>query len=192
MYKSSIRRVNERIIIIHNYVCRKQGLATVFPTSDKLTIIDFGSAVFVDERHPKLVSTRHYRAPEIILQIGWDTACDIWSAGCIFAELLTGCLLFKVHEDLEHLAMIEQLIGPLPVHVAHKHGLASESDLVDSTTLKVKWPQGSEPVCGVQMMPKLDNLFVRQRNPSISAKVKKVITGINHDVTCIDNSIRLC
>lgn len=164
----------------------------MFPTSDKLTIIDFGSAVFVEKRHPKLISTRHYRAPEIILQIGWDIPCDLWSAGCIFVELLTGCLLFRVHEDLEHLAMIERLIGPLPVHVAHKHGLMSESGLVDSTTLKVKWPQGSEAVCGVQMMPKLDNLFVRQTNPSISAELKEMITGMNHGVALPEICMCLC
>jgi dual-specificity kinase len=175
-----------------NHVCRKLGLASVFPASDKLTFIDFGSAAFVDKMHPKLVSTRHYRAPEIILQIGWDTACDIWSAGCIFVELVTGCLLFPIHEDLEHLAIIERLIGPLPVHVAQKHRFTSDTHLVDSTTLKVKSPQVSKSVCVADMMPKLDNLLVRLTNPSVSDEMNEVITGMNHDVTFIEISIWLC
>jgi len=36
----------------------------------------------------KHVTTRHYRAPEVILVENYDTAVDIWGAGCIFAELL--------------------------------------------------------------------------------------------------------
>ena len=35
-------------------------------------LIDFGSATFQDEYHSSVVSTRHYRAPEIILGMGWS------------------------------------------------------------------------------------------------------------------------
>ena len=37
-----------------------------------------------------MVSTRHYRAPEVILGLGWSYPADMWSLGCIFAELITG------------------------------------------------------------------------------------------------------
>ena len=37
-----------------------------------------------------MVSTRHYRAPEVILGLGWSFPCDIWSVGCIVVELATG------------------------------------------------------------------------------------------------------
>jgi serine/threonine protein kinase len=40
-----------------------------------------------------IVSTRHYRAPEVILGLGWSYPCDMWSVGCIMVELLTGALL---------------------------------------------------------------------------------------------------
>ena len=40
-------------------------------------------------------STRYYRAPEIMLTWQkYDVAVDIWSAGCIFAEMLEGKPLF--------------------------------------------------------------------------------------------------
>ena len=58
------------------------------------------------------MSTRHYRAPEVILGLGWTYPCDMWSVGCIIVELLTGDALFQTHENLEHLAMMEQ-VGPL-------------------------------------------------------------------------------
>ncbi|KAL9666263.1 hypothetical protein QQ045_000589 [Rhodiola kirilowii] len=60
-----------------------------------------------------IVSTRHYRALEIILGLGWSYTCDIWSVGCILVELCTGEALFQTHENLEHLAMMERVALPL-------------------------------------------------------------------------------
>lgn len=56
------------------------------------------------------MSTRHYRAPEIILNLGWSFPCDIWSIGCILVEFYTGDALFQTHDNLEHLAMMEAVI----------------------------------------------------------------------------------
>lgn len=72
-----------------------------------IRLIDFGSATFDDEYHSSVVSTRHYRAPEIILNLGWSFPCDIWSIGCILVEFFTGDALFQTHDNLEHLAMME-------------------------------------------------------------------------------------
>lgn len=77
----------------------------------KIYTIDFGSAIFQDEYHSSIISTRHYRAPEIILGVGWSFPCDIWSIGSIMIELLTGEALFKTHENPQHLAMMEKIIG---------------------------------------------------------------------------------
>ncbi|KAK6506018.1 dual specificity protein kinase kns1 [Arthrobotrys conoides] len=71
-----------------------------------IRLIDFGSATFDDEYHSSVVSTRHYRAPEIILGLGWSFPCDIWSIGCILVEFYTGDALFQTHDNLEHLAMM--------------------------------------------------------------------------------------
>lgn len=80
----------------------------------EIRLIDFGSATFDDEYHSSVVSTRHYRAPEIILNLGWSFPCDIWSIGCILVEFFTGDALFQTHDNLEHLAMMEAICdGPL-------------------------------------------------------------------------------
>ncbi|KAF3928674.1 hypothetical protein ABW21_db0202870 [Orbilia brochopaga] len=71
-----------------------------------IRLIDFGSATFDQEYHSSIVSTRHYRAPEIILGLGWSFPCDIWSIGCILIEFYTGDALFQTHDNLEHLAMM--------------------------------------------------------------------------------------
>ena len=79
-----------------------------------IRLIDFGSATFSDEYHSGVVSTRHYRAPEIILGMGWSYPCDVWSLGCILVEFYTGDALFQTHDNLEHLAMMEMVLGRLP------------------------------------------------------------------------------
>ncbi|KXS12701.1 kinase-like protein [Gonapodya prolifera JEL478] len=79
--------------------------------SPEMMLIDFGSATFDGEYHSSVVSTRHYRAPEIILNMGWSYPCDIWSIGCILVELYTGEALFQTHDNLEHLAMMEAILG---------------------------------------------------------------------------------
>lgn len=80
----------------------------------EVRLIDFGSATFDWEHHSKVVSTRHYRAPEVILELGWSQPCDVWSVGCIMFELYLGFTLFQTHDNREHLAMMDKILGPIP------------------------------------------------------------------------------
>lgn len=83
-------------------------------------LIDFGSATFDHEHHSTIVSTRHYRAPEVILELGWAQPCDVWSIGCIIFELYLGITLFQTHDNREHLAMMERILGTIPYRMARK------------------------------------------------------------------------
>jgi CDC-like kinase len=83
-------------------------------------LIDFGSATFDHEHHSTVVSTRHYRSPEVILEIGWAQPCDVWSIGCIVFELYSGYTLFQTHDNREHLAMMERILGSIPYRLAKK------------------------------------------------------------------------
>ncbi|ORZ03873.1 kinase-like domain-containing protein [Syncephalastrum racemosum] len=76
-----------------------------------IQLIDFGSATFESEYHSTVVSTRHYRAPEIILGIGWSFPCDIWSVACVLVEFVTGEAYFQTHENQEHLALMQYALG---------------------------------------------------------------------------------
>ena len=69
-------------------LCRRKPVRV--PRTSDLKVIDFGSATFEDQYHSRVVSTRHYRAPEVILELGWTFPADIWSVGCILMELATG------------------------------------------------------------------------------------------------------
>jgi len=79
-----------------------------------IVLIDLGSAVFEWEHHSRVVSTRHYRAPEVILGLGWGESIDIWSLGCLLFEYYTGKTMFQTHDNIEHLAMMESTLGKLP------------------------------------------------------------------------------
>jgi len=90
----------------------KQEIRVVKNT--EIRLIDFGSATFDYEHHSSIITTRHYRAPEVILGLGWNESCDVWSVGCILFELFKGDALFQTHRDLEHLAMMRRILGPFP------------------------------------------------------------------------------
>uniref|UniRef100_A0A8D2KWC7 dual-specificity kinase n=1 Tax=Varanus komodoensis TaxID=61221 RepID=A0A8D2KWC7_VARKO len=88
--------------------------------STAVRVVDFGSATFDHEHHSTIVSTRHYRAPEVILELGWAQPCDVWSIGCIIFEYYMGFTLFQTHDNREHLAMMERILGPIPSRMIRK------------------------------------------------------------------------
>lgn len=72
----------------------------------EIRLIDFGSATFDYEHHSSIITTRHYRAPEVILGLGWDETCDVWSVGCILFELYKGKLVFFQFKQKIHILLI--------------------------------------------------------------------------------------
>lgn len=109
-------------------VLAAQGKVIKKLKSTEIRLIDFGSATFDKEYHASVVSTRHYRAPEIILNLGWSHSCDIWSIGCILVEFYTGEALFQTHENLEHLAMMQKVFGDMPADYAKRAAAAVLKD----------------------------------------------------------------
>ncbi|KAG8733969.1 dual specificity protein kinase kns1 [Ceratobasidium sp. 423] len=109
-----------------------------------IRLIDFGSATFSDEYHSTVVCTRHYRAPEIILGLGWSFPCDAFSLGCILVELYTGVALFQTHDNLEHLAMMEKVMGKMPERLC-KQGQRYKPEFFTTTkgVVKLNFPNRS-------------------------------------------------
>ena len=67
----------------------------------KLKVVDFGSGCLTHEQVYTYVQSRYYRAPEVILRIPYSEKVDIWSLGCILAELYTGEPLFPGNNEQE-------------------------------------------------------------------------------------------
>ena len=80
-----------------------------------LKICDFGLARIQDPQMTGYVSTRYYRAPEIMLTWQkYDVEVDIWSAACIFAEMLEGKPLFPGKDHVNQFSIITELLGTPP------------------------------------------------------------------------------
>lgn len=74
-------------------------------------MIDFGSSCFEHERIYSYIQSRFYRAPEVILGGRYGMAIDMWSFGCILAELYTGFPLLPGEDEGDQLAAMIELLG---------------------------------------------------------------------------------
>ncbi|XP_048798010.1 mitogen-activated protein kinase 12 isoform X2 [Lagopus muta] len=78
----------------------------------ELKILDFGMARHTDSEMTGYVVTRWYRAPEVILNwMHYTQTVDIWSVGCIMAEMIMGRPLFRGNDHLDQLKEIMKITG---------------------------------------------------------------------------------
>nr|XP_004240041.1 shaggy-related protein kinase epsilon [Solanum lycopersicum] len=86
----------------------------VNPHTHQLKICDFGSAKMLVHGEPNIayICSRYYRAPELIFgATEYTTAIDMWSAGCVFGELLLGQPLFPGESGVDQLVEIIKILG---------------------------------------------------------------------------------
>ncbi|XP_055964633.1 dual specificity tyrosine-phosphorylation-regulated kinase 4 [Sorex fumeus] len=79
-------------------------------------VIDFGSSCYENQKVYSYIQSRFYRSPEVILGHPYNMAIDMWSLGCIMAELYTGYPLFPGENEVEQLACIMEVLGLPPTH----------------------------------------------------------------------------
>jgi hypothetical protein len=89
----------------------------------QLKLIDFGSACFQGRTVYTYIQSRFYRSPEVVLGASYSTAIDMWSFGCVAAEMFLGLPLFPGASEHDLLGRILETLGPLPPHLlgAGKH-----------------------------------------------------------------------
>jgi serine/threonine protein kinase len=86
----------------------------VHPGTQQLKLCDFGSAKALVKGEPNVsyICSRYYRAPELIFgSTDYTTAIDIWSQGCVGAELLLGQPLFPGDSGVDQLVEIIKVLG---------------------------------------------------------------------------------
>ncbi|GLB35192.1 putative protein tyrosine kinase [Lyophyllum shimeji] len=81
------------------------------PTKSAIKVIDFGSSCFENEKIYTYIQSRFYRSPEVILGMNYHMAIDMWSLGCILAELYTGFPIFPGENEQEQLSCIMEVLG---------------------------------------------------------------------------------
>ena len=82
-----------------------------------IKVIDFGSSCYSEGKLLTYVQSRFYRAPEVILGLHYDTAVDIWSLGCVLAELVLGYPALPGHNEEDQMALIIEMLGMPPHHL---------------------------------------------------------------------------
>ncbi|POM59832.1 CMGC/CDKL protein Kinase [Phytophthora palmivora] len=106
-----------------------------------LKLCDFGFArplASAGAKYTEYVSTRWYRAPELLVgDVSYGKAVDVWSIGCMLAEVATGLPLFPGDSDIDQLYHIIRCLG---------HITSRQQDLFRKNALYVgvKLPQASE------------------------------------------------
>ncbi|KAI7876951.1 kinase-like protein [Lichtheimia hyalospora FSU 10163] len=80
----------------------------------QIKIADFGSACRTNERLHTYIQSRFYRSPEVLIGMKYSTPIDMWSLGCILAELFLGVPLFPGTSEYNQLALITHVLGLPP------------------------------------------------------------------------------
>lgn len=129
-----------------------------------LKICDFGLARPVEVNSGPLteyVVTRWYRAPEIMLSCQeYTKAIDVWSVGCIFAELLKRTPLFPGEDYMHQLRLICELLGKPK---------AEDLDFVNTERARKYMMSLEEPA-----RPKIETYF-RGHNPDALDLLEKML-----------------
>jgi dual specificity tyrosine-phosphorylation-regulated kinase 2/3/4 len=98
----------------HGYVhcdLKPENILLVPPSLAKVKLADFGSACKIGQTHFDYIQSRFYRAPEVILGLKYGPAIDIWSFGCLVAELVTGRPIFPGESENHQFFLQMEALG---------------------------------------------------------------------------------
>ncbi|KAL8829059.1 MAG: hypothetical protein Q9170_006332 [Blastenia crenularia] len=99
---------------------KPENVLLAHPARSEIKVIDFGSSCMENEKVYTYIQSRFYRSPEVILGMTYGMPIDMWSLGCILAELLTGYPIFPGENEQEQLACIMEVFGPPEKHLIEK------------------------------------------------------------------------
>ena len=124
LIQSVLKDVLQPLSIIHklNLIhcdVKPENIMQVTMTSKHVKLIDFGCCSFPGE-FQETVQTPLYRAPEVILHIPYDSKIDIWSVGCVAAELMFGLPIFYAFVDTNLIYLQNLRLGPIPQSMVEK------------------------------------------------------------------------
>ena len=86
----------------------------------EINLIDFGSACFQNRTVYQYIQSRFYRSPEVVLGAPYGMPIDMWSLGCVAAELFLGLPLFPGASEYNLLSRICETLGTPPAAMIAK------------------------------------------------------------------------
>eukprot|EP00252_Welwitschia_mirabilis_P027273 TRINITY_DN9318_c0_g1_i1.p1 TRINITY_DN9318_c0_g1~~TRINITY_DN9318_c0_g1_i1.p1 ORF type:complete len:1022 (-),score=206.92 TRINITY_DN9318_c0_g1_i1:595-3660(-) len=100
--------------VIHCDLKPENILLTTSVQSAEIKLIDFGSACMENRTVYSYIQSRFYRSPEVLLGHPYTTAIDMWSFGCIVAELFLGLPLFPGASEYDLIKRMVQILRDQP------------------------------------------------------------------------------
>ncbi|RUS22862.1 hypothetical protein BC937DRAFT_86229 [Endogone sp. FLAS-F59071] len=89
---------------------KPENILLKHPTKSGIKVIDFGSSCLENEKVYTYIQSRFYRSPEVILGMTYNMAIDMWSLGCILAELYTGGCTYLLKEWFEQVYLCDWIV----------------------------------------------------------------------------------
>mmetsp|Transcript_8237 Transcript_8237/g.20276 ORF Transcript_8237/g.20276 Transcript_8237/m.20276 type:complete len:707 (-) Transcript_8237:479-2599(-) len=106
----------EDVDVIHCDL-KPENILLRHPKKSGVKVIDFGSSCRSNRRMYSYIQSRFYRSPEVILGLPYAVSIDMWSLGCILAEMHTGEPLFSGSDQFDQMQKIVKLLGMVPDHM---------------------------------------------------------------------------
>mmetsp|Transcript_22305 Transcript_22305/g.25833 ORF Transcript_22305/g.25833 Transcript_22305/m.25833 type:complete len:651 (+) Transcript_22305:782-2734(+) len=123
-----IRKFSKQVLKALSFLARKdvdvihcdlkpENILLRHPKKSGVKVIDFGSSCRSNKRMYSYIQSRFYRSPEVILGLPYAVSIDMWSLGCILAEMHTGEPLFSGSDQFDQMQKIVKLLGMVPDHM---------------------------------------------------------------------------
>ncbi|KAL0252047.1 hypothetical protein GEMRC1_001259 [Eukaryota sp. GEM-RC1] len=112
---------------------KPENILLVDSSTPAIKLIDFGSSCYEEHTAYTYIQSRFYRAPEVILGLPYNSFIDVWSLGCIAAELFLGLPLFPGVSQYSQLSRIIEMMGSLPDYMLSKSKNANSFFSFDSS-----------------------------------------------------------
>ena len=85
-----------------------------------IKLVDFGSACHEEQTVYTYIQSRFYRSPEVLLGLPYTGAIDMWSLGCIAAELFLGLPIFPGTSEYNQVSRIVDMLGLPPAYMLER------------------------------------------------------------------------
>jgi dual specificity tyrosine-phosphorylation-regulated kinase 2/3/4 len=122
LVKAFTSQIVSALTTLHTYKVvhcdlKPENILLVEGHTPSVKLIDFGSSCYETHTLYTYIQSRYYRAPEIILGLKYGCGVDMWSLGCVVAELVNGTPLFEGDCNTDQLLAMMEVLGMPPRHL---------------------------------------------------------------------------
>jgi len=158
----------------------------------EVKLIDFGTACFISDDLTSYVQSRSYRAPEVILGLPYNENIDVWSLGCVVAELWTGYMLFQNDSVQSLLARVIGILGAFPAYMMATGKLVARYFLSDGRLFREVETEPEARLPGTEEIPDRQILLYLPKRTSLRQRMRSEDTMFVDFLSCLLNLDPAC